>query len=94
MPENEVKLRYCKIPADVLTIILATGKDEDYKVREKILAACNVERRQGEEPLSAWIRAMAEENGIGPEQDEEFRATIRREMEFNRELARFVFAIA
>lgn len=63
------------------------------KAKEKALAALKIERREGEGYLRAWVRAMAERNGI-PLEDGRPCLEIGHAVEASAELSRWVFWLA
>jgi hypothetical protein len=42
----------------------AFGQDSTREFKDRVLAYWGITRAEGEKPLAAWLRAMAEENGL------------------------------
>jgi hypothetical protein len=42
----------------------AFGQDSPQEFKDKALAQLGITRAAGEQPLTAWLRVMAEENGL------------------------------
>jgi hypothetical protein len=63
---DSVTLRWIdvdKILADSL-LAEAFGQDSTQGFKDKALAHLGITRTEGEKPLTAWLRAMAEENDL------------------------------
>lgn len=70
----------------------AFGKDSLRSTKEKALTKLGIARAEGEKPLIAWLRTMAEENGLPvtvPAVPE-----LRRAVEESASAMRFVFWLA
>jgi len=70
----------------------AFGQDTAQEFKDKALVRLGIAKANGEKPLSAWLRVMAEENGLPvvvPATPE-----LRRAMEESAGAMRFVFWLA
>jgi hypothetical protein len=70
----------------------AFGQDSTREFKDRALAQLGITRAAGEKPLTAWLRAMAEENGLPvavPAVPE-----LRRAVEESAGVMRFVFWLA
>jgi len=63
--DPEVKVRYFDFSPDLaMKSSLLLPKEEAHSLKLRTLSKLGIVPRQGETPLVAWLRAMAEENGL------------------------------
>jgi hypothetical protein len=91
---ENVSLRWIDVDDIVGVSLLAEafGKDILQETKDKALTKLGITRAEGEKPLTAWLRAMAEENGLpvaAPAAPE-----LRRAVEESAGVMRFVFWLA
>jgi len=93
--ENGVTLRWIDVDRAIGDMLLAEalgGQDATQGAKDKALARLGITRAEGERPLTAWLRAMAQENGLPvavPSVPE-----LRRAVENTPGAMRFVFWLA
>lgn len=59
-----VKLRFFDVNAADSLLHAAFSPEDNKRIKDKVLANLGITRRDGESYLDAWLRAMAEENGL------------------------------
>lgn len=62
--DTEVKLRFFDLPAGDSLLLDAFNPSESRALKLRALARLGITPREGESPLDAWCRAMAEENDL------------------------------
>ena len=92
---DSVTLRWIDVDRTVADMLLAEalgGQEATQGAKDKALARLGITRAEGERPLAAWLRTMAEENGLPvavPAVPE-----LRRALESTAGAMRFVFWLA
>lgn len=93
--ENGVTLRWIdvdRVIGDMLLVEALGGQEATQGTKDKALARLGITRTERERPLTAWLRAMAQENGLPvavPAVPE-----LRRAVESTAGAMRFVFWLA
>lgn len=87
-------LRWIDVDAILGESLLAEafGQDTAQAIKDKALARLNIARAEGEKPLTAWLRSMAEENGLSVAVPAV--PALRRAVEESAGAMRFVFWLA
>ncbi len=91
---DTVTLRWIDVDKIIGELLLAEafGQDTAQEFKDKALARLGIAKAAGEKPLTAWLRTMAEENGLPvavPATPE-----LRRAVEESAGAMRFVFWLA
>jgi hypothetical protein len=63
---DSITLRWIEVDKILGESLLAEafGQDTAQAIKDKALARLGIARAEGEKPLTAWLRVMAEENGL------------------------------
>jgi hypothetical protein len=92
--EKFITLRWIEVDTILGDSLLAEafGQDTMQAIKDKVIARLSIARAEGEKPLTAWLRSMAEENGL-PVAVPAVPA-LRRAVEESAGAMRFVFWLA